>query len=380
MKMTVGLILQTRIPQIMARDRVAWTASSTGVYTVKTGYQYWSSQNISEANNMGSDNSSSWNRIWKLNLPHKMRTFLWRFCNNNIPVRNLLRGKGVATTIICPMCNTDVEHMLHIFFFDCKFATDCWEKVGLWFDMQTAETASSWLLERIKVESSAIVEKIAIVLLSIWFARNQKIWENKIVTPVIAVEVGVKQVKDWQEAMVRRAKINSLANRPVMQMPITWQPPSAGCYKMNVDASVFKGESSFSIGMVLRDDHGHFVKGKNMCFSGEVTVMEAEARAVQEAISWIEELRLHGVSIESDAQLVVKAINDHSEYYLEVGHTLESCKMKLKNRPDLSLCHVKKHINRAAHLLARVECMVECYNVFESPPNVLLETILAEVS
>lgn len=108
--------------------------------------------------------------------------------------------------------------------------------------------------------------------------------------------------------------------------------------------------------------------------------MEAEARGVQEAITWIENLRLHGVSIESDAQLVVKAVNSHLEYYLEVGHTIESCKMKLKNRFDLSLCHVKKHINRDAHLLSRVECMVDWYNVFESPPNVLLETLLAEVS
>lgn len=126
----IRLILQTRIPQIMARDKVAWTASSTGGYTVKTGYQYWSTQNTNVANNMDSDNSSCWNRIWKLRLPHKMRTFIWRFCNNNIHVRNLLRSKGVATTIICLMCNTDVEHMLHIFFFDCKFASDCWEKNG----------------------------------------------------------------------------------------------------------------------------------------------------------------------------------------------------------------------------------------------------------
>lgn len=36
----VQLILQTRIPQNMFRDRVAWTASNTGGYTVKMGYQF----------------------------------------------------------------------------------------------------------------------------------------------------------------------------------------------------------------------------------------------------------------------------------------------------------------------------------------------------
>lgn len=44
--------------------------------------------------------------------------------------------------------------------------------MGLWFDMQMVETTPSWLLERIKVESSDIIEKILIVLSSIWFARN----------------------------------------------------------------------------------------------------------------------------------------------------------------------------------------------------------------
>ncbi|XP_074346503.1 uncharacterized protein LOC141685290 [Apium graveolens] len=210
----IRLILQTRIPQFMAKDRVAWMASCTWGYTFKMGYQYWSTQNTSE------------------------------------------------------------------------FASECRGKMGLWFDMQM-------------VESLDIVEKIAIVLSSIWFARNQKIWENKIVTPAITVEVGVN--------------------------------------KLNMGRMLWiEGESSFSIGMVLRDDHGYFIKGKNMRFSGEVTVMEAEARGVQEAITWIENLRLQGISIESDAQLMVKAVNSHLEYYLEVGYIIEYCKMKLMNRPDLS--------------------------------------------
>lgn len=108
----VQLILQTRIPRVMTKDRIAWTISNTGGYTVKTGYHWRVSQQPGVINDV---NDRNWNKLWNLSLPHKMRTFLWRFCCNNIPVRNLLRGKGVATTIICPMCNVDVEHILHIF-------------------------------------------------------------------------------------------------------------------------------------------------------------------------------------------------------------------------------------------------------------------------
>lgn len=230
------------------------------------------------------------------------------------------------------------------------------------------------------MESQDNMEKIVIALSSIWFARNQKIWENKSITPAITVEIHVKQVKEWQEAMDRRATLNNVIRRSEMQASLTWQTPPTGCFKLNVDASVFKGESSYSLGMVIRDDHGQFVTGKNMRCPGEITVMEAEARGVQEAIDWIEELSLQGVSIERDSELVVRAMHSDSEHYLEVGHSIESCKMNLRQRPDLSLCHVKKQLNHVAHLLVRVVCPVGCYNVFESPPNVLLETLFAEFS
>lgn len=54
----------------------------------------------------------------------KLRFFLWRLCRNNIPVRNLLRGKGVRTTIMCPMCGSDIEHLLHVFFY-YEYAQRC---------------------------------------------------------------------------------------------------------------------------------------------------------------------------------------------------------------------------------------------------------------
>lgn len=88
----------------------------------------------------------------------------------------------------------------------------------------------------------------------------------------------------------------------------TWRPPQEGCLKLNADASVFGGEMSFTLGMVLHDDHGQFVRGKNMKIQGSVTVMEAEARGVHEALNWIEELNVQKVSIESDSELVVKAV------------------------------------------------------------------------
>lgn len=109
-----------------------------------------------------------------MEIPHKLKNFLWRFYNNNILVRILLRGKGVQTPIVCPMCNRDVEHVLHLFF-DCEFARRCWQYVNLIFDMQEVEFATDWLLDKLRTKFMDNLITITKILTGIWFARNKKV-------------------------------------------------------------------------------------------------------------------------------------------------------------------------------------------------------------
>lgn len=93
-------------------------------------------------------------------------------------MRNLLRSKGVQTTIICPMCQIDVEHLLHVFL-DCSFAKSCWSALGLQFDTSRVESAPEWLLEKLSNEDKEVLVQIAVVLWGIWSVRNLRVWEQK---------------------------------------------------------------------------------------------------------------------------------------------------------------------------------------------------------
>ncbi|XP_063946052.1 uncharacterized protein LOC135151500 [Daucus carota subsp. sativus] len=304
------LILQTRIPQIEAKDRLAWTSSSKGTYTVKSGYLFWAAQHINNDNNVESQ--------------------------------------------------------------------ECWLKAGLSFDMQNVEYASSWLLDMFSTEDAEVLQKMAIVLSGIWFSRNRKVWEGKIITPAVAIDLSGKQVRDWQEANSRRHSDNDHSAASNVVSRVVWQPPPPGHFKLNVDAALHKGEGQFALGLILRNDAGVFVKGKNMKVAGEVSVMEAEARGVLEAIKWVEDSGIQCVIVESDSLLVVQALKSTETYQLEVGHILDEWKIKLKSRADLSVCHVKKQANRAAHLMAKVPCLLNCSNCFTSPPGLLVEILSAE--
>ncbi|WOH09238.1 hypothetical protein DCAR_0728694 [Daucus carota subsp. sativus] len=56
--------------------------------------------------------------------------------------------------------------------------------------------------------------------------------------------------------------------------------------------------------MVLRDDRGEFIRGKNLRYAGTVNVMEAEAIGLQEALAWLEDMGVQNAVIERDSQLV----------------------------------------------------------------------------
>ena len=65
--------------------------------------------------------------------------------------------------ILCPMCNTDVIHLLNVFF-DCQYATKCWDYAGLKYDMARVESALERLLHRINEGNMQEVCKVANVL------------------------------------------------------------------------------------------------------------------------------------------------------------------------------------------------------------------------
>lgn len=89
-------ILATYVPQRSVEDRVVWAMSTEGIYDVKTGYFYWQNQFM---RNSVCIVSGGWKKLWRLNIPHKIKIFLWRVCKNNLEVRNCLRNKGIPTLV-----------------------------------------------------------------------------------------------------------------------------------------------------------------------------------------------------------------------------------------------------------------------------------------
>lgn len=92
----------------------------------------------------------------------------------------------------------------------------------------------------------------------------------------------------------------------------------------------------------------------------------------------IEAEALDRVTIESDSLVNIRALQNSHDNLWEVGHILNAC--FLDSRPGYSVSFVKRQANRVAHLVAKLPCSLNCQNVLTPPSDVLLETLLYDIS
>lgn len=156
------------------------------------------------------------------------------------------------------MCKNDVEHVLHIFL-DCSYAKQCLNHMELDFNTFSVKSCAEWLLNELAMGDKDHLRRLTTALWGVWSARNLLVWENKYMTPEMAMQQNSRQVAQWRE--MQKGKAWQPVGGTHLQEPkeVRWLAPIAGTRKINVDASVFAGRSSFSVGMIMRDVQGVFV-------------------------------------------------------------------------------------------------------------------------
>ncbi|KAK9037517.1 hypothetical protein V6N11_022426 [Hibiscus sabdariffa] len=105
-------------------DTLILTGTKNGEYSVKSGYHLLSNSLLSEDKSSEShdlsQNQQLWGSIWSLNVPPKVRKFLWKLCHNILPTKGNLHDRFHGTfyaSSMCPRCGIDKETVEHLFFF-----------------------------------------------------------------------------------------------------------------------------------------------------------------------------------------------------------------------------------------------------------------------
>lgn len=128
--------------------------------------------------------------------------------------------------------------------------------------------------------------------------------------------------------------------------------------------------------MILKDHQCNFILGKNLRFPGPSFIFKAETVGVKEALSWLMIRQYTLVHIDTNSLMTVQEIQGKGDNRLEVGLVIRICRATLQSIPGVSLRFVRNQVNREARELARISCLVNCFNFFMSHPIQLLETFL----
>ena len=111
------------------------------MYTVKTGYKLIKEmkkglcqfRGTLEPRNSRRIKSQNWRFLWDLNMPNKLKHFIWKCLQGILPTNTVVKGKCGKGDHVCKCCGDSSETLEHMFFL-CSHAKAIWKVAPLKWD------------------------------------------------------------------------------------------------------------------------------------------------------------------------------------------------------------------------------------------------------
>ena len=83
------MILAIPLSQRQPPDCVSWSCTPSGNFSTSSTYKLLAASASSEHASSSNQASQSgfWKRLWKMQVPNKIKHFVWRVCNNALPTK-----------------------------------------------------------------------------------------------------------------------------------------------------------------------------------------------------------------------------------------------------------------------------------------------------
>lgn len=124
------------------KDVFMWPHNKNDIYSNKSGYN-WLLSSHAAVNHQ----TVSWNWIWRLKAPEKIKFLIWLACHEAVPTLYLLNHRNMVASPLCTRCGDQDETFFHCIR-DCQFSMEIWKKIG--FTSQhffSSTSAQVWLKE-----------------------------------------------------------------------------------------------------------------------------------------------------------------------------------------------------------------------------------------
>ncbi|KAK7268454.1 hypothetical protein RIF29_21152 [Crotalaria pallida] len=128
------LILSLPRSRSTGNDELIWHFDSKGLFTVRSAYKMemaWRTQSsVGDSSSSDPNNNYQWQRLWKANVPNKVKIFWWKAIKGILPTMDNLARKHIDVGSCCSRCSREFETQMHALWY-CPFAQEVWSEAGL---------------------------------------------------------------------------------------------------------------------------------------------------------------------------------------------------------------------------------------------------------
>lgn len=173
-------------------DSWAWNFEKNGVYSVRSANNMlisiqWRREAWLEGRagpySMNRD-IGSWKKLWNIQVPQKIRMFLWCLTKHSLPTNDARPHRKMATSTVCGLCGAadSWQHSL----LDCTMSRRIWaldEELSEQLVTNTEPSGKQWLFTLMNSLPHATFVKLAVTLWATWSARRKAIHEGVFQSP-----------------------------------------------------------------------------------------------------------------------------------------------------------------------------------------------------
>jgi hypothetical protein len=168
-------ILGISLSSYNQEDTAIWGETKSGIYAVRSGYHFL--LNESHQDNPGSSDTTLvthiWNTIWSLQVPMKIRHFLWCACHESLLTRKNLHHRHVQANPRCLSYTVSVKSTLHALW-QCNSLNEIWLAVPWGGQLKTDQHLDFMELMQccIRLLYTSDLQLFAVITWSIWNRQN----------------------------------------------------------------------------------------------------------------------------------------------------------------------------------------------------------------
>lgn len=332
------------LPQFASNpDKLIWGLTTTGKFTVQTCYKL-----IHKNINQHQDTSPIFKHLWKLQLPPKLKFFLWLFTHQRLPTASYLHYLNIAPQPTCKFCNHPNETIFHIFF-ECVNATQCWNALGFREQIRQLSTSAPSLPHLLNhlLNHKSIVSQypskliIPFTLWHIWLTRNKNTFERT------RIYVNYHNILRHTQEYFHLAYTHTNKTKRV-PIHLRWLPPHSGYLKLNIDGAT--SSSNIGFGGIFRNSMGAWVMGFAGNLYSHLSPENAELYALLQALKYAIQYGYNRLEIHTDCKAILSLLSSSNQMY---SHLINDCRYLLQQLLDYQLSYTYREQNVVADCLAK---------------------------